>query len=89
MMEEQSALHSEELVKRPREPKEQNEDIWQLTMAIRSLREQMEEFERECQRKISEQMCTLEGLLRWCDYLLYQSCKLSSKRSEENIPEGR
>lgn len=82
-MKEQGALHSSELAKLPHDPGDQNEDIWQLTMAVRSLREQMEKFEAECQRKVNEQLCTLEGLLRWCDCLLYQASELYCKRSKE------
>lgn len=83
-MSEQGALHSSELAKLPHDPNDRNEDIWQLTMAIRSLRDQMEEFEAECQRTVNEQLCTLEGLLSWCDSLLYQSSELYCKRSKED-----
>lgn len=82
-MEEQSALHSSQLSKLPQDPDAPNRDIWELLIAIRSLREQLEEFETGCQRKINEQLCTLEGLLHWCDHLLYQSCKLYSTRARE------
>lgn len=89
-MKDKGALHSSELAKLPRDPDDRNEDIWQLTMTIRSLREQLEEFEAECQRKVNEQLCTLEGLLKWCDSLLYQSCELYSKRAKEDtdIPQS-
>lgn len=89
-MKNQGALHSGELAKLPRDPDDRNEDIWQLAMTIRSLREQLEEFEAECQRKVNEQLCTLEGLLKWCDSLLYQSCELYSKRAKEDtdIPQS-
>lgn len=82
-MEERGALHSSELAKLTHDPDDRNEDIWQLTMTIRSLREQLEEFEEECQRKVNEQLCTLEGLLQWCDDLLYRSCELYSRRAKE------
>jgi hypothetical protein len=49
----------------------------------------MEEFEAECQRKVNEQLCTLEGLLHWCDHLLYQSCELYSAREKGGTPGGR
>jgi len=89
-MKDKGALHSGELAELPRDPDDRNEDIWQLTMTIRSLREQLEEFEAECQRKVNEQLCTLEGLLKWCDSLLYQSCELYSKRAKEDtdIPQS-
>lgn len=89
-MKNQGALHSSELAKLPRDPDDRNEDIWQLTMTIRSLREQLEEFEAECQRKVNEQLCTLEGLLKWCDCLLYQSSELYCKRAKEDtdIPQS-
>ena len=83
MMEEHGALHSSELAKLPHDPNGLNEDIWQLTMTIRSLRDQLEEFEAECQKKITEQLCTLEGLLQWCDTLLYQSCEIYSRSAKE------
>lgn len=82
-MEDYGALHSSELAKLPHDPDGRNEDIWQLITAVRSLREQLEEFEAECQRKVNEQFCTLEGLLQWCDDLLYQSCELYNRRAKE------
>ena len=83
MMEEHGALHSSELAKLPHDPDDRNEDIWQLIIEVRSLREQLEEFEAECQRKVNEQFCTLEGLLQWCDNLLYQSCETYNRRAKE------
>ena len=44
-VEETSALHSSELLKLPHDPSDPNEDIWQLSLQIRMLREQMGEFE--------------------------------------------
>lgn len=88
-MERQSALHTSELAKLPHDPDDPNEDLWELTMQVRSLREQLDAFEAECQQRINEQLCTLDGLLSWCDHLLYMSCELYSKRSKEkDIPEG-
>lgn len=83
-MNEQGALHSSELAKLSPDPDDRNDDIWQLTMAVRSMREQLEVFEAECQRKANEQLCTLEGLLQWCDSLLYQSCELYNRRAQED-----
>ena len=77
ILEEQSALHSSQLAELPHDPADPN------------LREQMEEFEAECQRKVNEQLCTLEGLLHWCDHLLYQSCELYSAREKGGTPGGR
>ena len=78
----ENALCSSELMKLPPDPDSQNEDIWELSLQVRSLREQLEEFEKVCEQKFTEQMCTLEGLLTWCDSLLYQSCELYCKRSK-------
>lgn len=69
--------------KLPQDPDDPNHDIWELLIAVRSLREQLKEFETGFQRKINEQLCTLEGLLYWCDHLLYQSCKLYSTHARE------
>lgn len=82
-MTETSGLHSSELAKLPHDPNDPNEDIWELTMVIRILREQMEDFEKEWKEKLEQQMATLEGLLYWCDSLLYQSCELYSRRAQE------
>ena len=82
-MRERSALHSSELRKVPVDPSEPNDDIWQLMAQARSLRDQLEEFQEECQRKFSEQMCTLDGLIRWCDGLLYLSGKIYSEQTRE------
>lgn len=89
-MTDNSGLHSSELAKLPPDPDDPNEDIWELTMMVRSLREQMEDFEKECEGKLEQQMVTLEGLLYWCDSLLYQSCELYSRRAqgEKNAPES-
>ena len=46
------------------------------------LREQMGEFEAGLHRTINEQMSVLEGLLCWCDSLLYQSCALYAKKTD-------
>ena len=85
-VEETSALHSSELMKLPRDPSDPNEDIWQLSLQIRMLREQMGEFEAGLYRTIDEQMSVLEGLLCWCDSLLYESCALYVKKTDS--PEG-
>lgn len=79
-MKEISALHSSELMKLPYDSTDPNDDLWQLGLEIRSLREQLEEFEADCRR----QMAVLEGLLHWCDDLLYQTCELYCRRREEN-----
>ncbi len=89
ILEEQSALHSSQLAELPHDPADPNNDLWELIIAVRSLREQMEEFEAECQRKVNEQLCTLEGLLHWCNHLLYQSCELYSAREKGGTPGGR
>ena len=83
-------MRSSELMKLPHDPSDPNEDIWQLSLEIRTLREQMEESEEGFHRAISEQICILEGLLSWYDSLLYQSCDLYCKRErrENNSPEG-
>lgn len=66
----------------------QTEDLRQLMLLIRSFREQLEDFEKECHKKINEQMCTLEGLLSWCDDLLSRSSELYREHTQENdIPE--
>ena len=85
---ETGTLHSSELMKLPHDPSDPNEDIWQLSLQIRALREQMDEYEIGLHKVINEQMCMLEGLLNWCDSLLYQSCELYSRRARENSPEG-
>ena len=85
---ETGALRSGELMKLPHDPSDPNEDIWQLSLQIRTLREQLNEYETGLHRAIDEQMCILEGLLNWCDSLLYQSCELYSRRAENNPPEG-
>lgn len=89
-MRERSALHSSELRKVPVDPSEPNDDIWQLMAQARSLRDQLEEFQEECQRKFSEQMCTLDGLMHWCDSLLYLSGKIynGQAKEEKETPEG-
>ena len=38
-------MRSSELMKLPHDPSDPNEDIWQLSLEIRTLREQMEEIE--------------------------------------------
>jgi len=89
-MKEQSALHSSELAKLSHDPDDPNNDIWELMVLARSLQEQMEEFQEECQKKLNEQMCTLDGLMNWCDSLLYQAGELYSKRSQnKDIPEDQ
>lgn len=88
-MQEQSALHSSELKKVPADPSEPGYDLWQLMVQARSLKDQMEEFQEECQQKFSEQMCTLDGLMHWCDSLLYLSGKIYSEQArEKGTPEG-
>lgn len=39
-IEEVSALHSDELIKLPHDPSDLKDDIWQLSLQIRILREQ-------------------------------------------------
>lgn len=82
-MREQGALHSSELKEIPVDPSEPDYDIWQLIIQTRSLKDQLEEFQEACQRKFSEQMCTLDGLIRWCDGLLYLSGKIYSEQTRE------
>jgi len=82
MHRELGALHSSELMKLPHDPSDENDDIWQFSLQVRCLREQMIEFEEDLHKTINEQLCTLDGLLSWCDSLLYQSCELYTKRSE-------
>jgi len=76
------ALHSSELMKLPHDPSDKDDDIWQFIVQMACLREQMDDFEEDLRRAINEQLCTLEGLMNWCDSLLCQSCELYAKRSE-------
>lgn len=87
-MKKTGALRSEELMKLSHDPSDPNEDIWQLSLQIRALWEQLDEYETGLHRVIDEQMCILEGLLNWCDSLLYQSCALYCKREKNDSPEG-
>lgn len=88
-MKEQSALHSSELKKVPADPSEPNDEVWQLMVQARSLKDQLEEFQEECQRKFCEQMGTLDGLMHWCDSLLYLSGRIyNGQAREEKTPEG-
>lgn len=88
-MKETEALHSSELMKLPHDPSDANDDLWQLMVQVRSLKDQLEKFQEECTRKFSEQMCTLDGLMHWCDGLLYLASEDCNKRAgEEKTPEG-
>lgn len=88
-MKEQSALHSSELEKMTVDSSAPSADLWRLLTQVRNLKDQLEEFQEECQRKFSEQMCTLDGLMHWCDGLLYLAAESYSKRArEEKTPEG-
>ena len=46
-MEEVSALHSNELIKLPHDPSDLKDDIWQLSLQIRILREQVDDFKED------------------------------------------
>jgi len=86
------ALRSEELMKLPHDPSDENDDIWQLMVQAACLREQMEEFEEEERHaELNERLCTLEGLLCWCDDLFCRSYELYARRStsaEKETPES-
>lgn len=89
-IEEVSALHSNELIKLPHDPSDLKDDIWQLSLQIRILREQVDDFKEDYEKLVNQQLCILEALLSWCDSLLYQSCELYCKHSkiENDTPEG-
>ena len=79
---------SSELAKPPSGPDGSDGDIRKLMMEIRYMREQMADFEKEYRSNIGRQTGILEGLLKWCDYLLYRSIK-RCERHEKGTPEGR
>jgi len=71
------------LLEQYHDPSDENDDIWQLMIQIVYLREQMEEFEEEERHaELNERLCTLEGLLYWCDDLVWRSHELYTRRSE-------
>lgn len=82
-MQERSAPQGSELKRVSMDLSEPGHDIWQLMIQTRSLKDQLNDFESDCKRAFSEQMSTLDGLMRWCDYLLYLSSEIYSKRARE------
>ena len=65
--------------------KKTDEEIQRFIMQVQTMRERLKGHEKDCQRDFERQMDTLEELLRWCDYMLYQLSTLSPKKD----PEGR
>ena len=88
--EEVSALHSSELEKLGSDPKDPGDELWRLSIRIRILKEQLDEFAQRCCEELSlENVCFLEGIQCWCDDILYECCEMYCKKSREEPPERR
>ena len=61
-----------------------------LSLRIRILKEQLDEFAQRCCEELSlENVCFLEGIQCWCDDILYECCEMYCKKSREEPPERR
>lgn len=90
MKDEESALHSSELLKLSSDPKDPGDEIWRLSLQLRFLKEELDIFARRSRKELSlESICFLEAIQSWCDSMLYESCEMYCKKSMERPPEGQ